>query len=139
MGIDGIGKRGGAIGGSGPADAQGGSRVGTPDGVDKPFELSRTAGASPVGPGVDATGKNEVRGAAAASGPSAHDRVRAGELPVEQYLEHKVDAAMRGLEGLGPRQLADIQAMLKDQLRSDPAFRELVERATGAVPTVPED
>jgi hypothetical protein len=139
MGIDGIGKRGGATGGTGVADAVGGGRIGTAPSVDKPFALNRTDGASAVAGDAKVGGAGEARGAAAAPGTSAHDRVRAGDMPVEQYLDHKVEEATRGLEGIGPHQLADIHAMLKDQLRSDPAFRELIERATGAVPAPPEE
>ena len=144
MGIDGIGKRGGAIGGSGAADAVGGGRgatgdVALGDGVDKKFELNRTQSTSAVAPDTMAPGTGETRGATEVVGTSPHNRVRNGDMHVEQYIDDKVHEATRGIEGVGPRQMADIQAMLKDQLRSDPAFRELIERATGAVPAPPED
>ena len=137
MGIDGIGKRGGATGipGSGAAEGLGGERgkLGGAGETGKAFELN-PAGAAGGAEQVQSTAN--VEGTAAAG---AFEQVRSGEMPLDQYLDLKTQDATKGLEGLGPQQLADVQSLLKDQLRTDPSLRELVQRATGAAPTTPEE
>ncbi|HEU4539000.1 MAG TPA: hypothetical protein VFS00_32995 [Polyangiaceae bacterium] len=113
MSIDRIGKGAGIQGpqgpqGGGPSGAVGGKRA---------FEVESTQGAE----------------RAAALGPA--ERVRAGELSLEGYLDVRAAEATRHLEGkLGPSDLNEIRSLLKEQLRSDPALRDLVKAATGGVP-----
>ncbi len=66
--------------------------------------------------------------------PSALDRLRAGEIDLHGYLDVKVDEAMSHLEGLSAPELAMLREMLRDQLTTDPALAELVQRATGRIP-----
>ncbi|HEU4411102.1 MAG TPA: hypothetical protein VFS43_37965 [Polyangiaceae bacterium] len=111
MSIDRIGKGPGGVQGpqgGGPAGPVGGKRA---------FEV----------------GSSEATERASALGPA--ERVRSGELSLEGYLDLRVDEATRHLEGkLGVSDLSEIRSALKDQLRSDPALRELVKAATGSAP-----
>jgi hypothetical protein len=102
------------------------------------------------GPGVTPLATGDVKGpsattgtgetfrvsrAAEATGPSAVERVRAGEISVDQYLDIKVNEATAHLAGKLPAdQLAFVQSSLREQLAADPVLVELVERASGATP-----
>ncbi len=113
MGIDGIGKRGGANGVQAPAAPSGAQKTG------KSFdaELSKTSTAEAV------------------RGSGALEDFKAGRIDHEGYLDQKVHVATAHLEGLPPVDLADLRAMLRDRLASDPGFAELVKQATGKMPT----
>jgi hypothetical protein len=90
--------------------------------------------AGPVG-GKRAFEVEKAQGAERASALGPAERVRAGELSVEGYLDLRVEEATRHLEGkLGVSDLDEIRSALKDQLRNDPALREMVKAATGSAP-----
>ena len=113
MSIDRIGKGAGVGGPQGPQ----GPGQGGPVGGKRAFEVDSTKAA----------------GQAAAVGPA--ERVRSGELSLEGYLDVRVEEATRHLEGkLGAGDLGEIRSALKEQLRSDPALRDMVKAATGSVP-----
>jgi hypothetical protein len=113
MGIDGIGKGTGGlpIGGINPADR---SEVGAkPTGE---FKVSAATSAEPAA-------------------PTALDRLRSGELSVEQYLDIQVHEATAHLDGrLQPDQLSFVRDSLREQLSTDPLLVDLVKSATGALP-----
>jgi hypothetical protein len=66
------------------------------------------------------------------SGPL--ERFRAGEIDLEAYLDLKVQAAMSHLEGLTPGQRDDARAILRAEIATEPALRELLLRATRREP-----
>ena len=120
MGIDRIGKGGTAP----PPDIGAGEGAGKTAAVDKPFTVDRAKEAAPV----DAT---------KAVSPLA--QLKSGAIDVEQYLDLKVDAATKSLEGMPASELADIKKMLRDQLASDPMLVDMVKAATGTVPNPTEN
>jgi len=109
MGIDRIGKRDGPQGISPPTDvAPAGGSTG------QPFKVQRAAATEAV---------------------TALDRVRAGEITLDQYLDQKVQAATEHLEGVvSPEQLSFIRNGLREQLATDPVLVDLVRAATGQAP-----
>jgi hypothetical protein len=110
MSIDRIGKGGGVGGPQGPGQAG-------PVGGKRAFEV----------------GPTKATERAAEVGPA--ERVRSGELSLEGYLDVRVEEATRHLEGkLGAGDLGEIRSLLKDQLRNDPALRDMVKAATGSLP-----
>ena len=120
MGIDRIGK-----GGTAPPPDIGGTDKATKAGaVDTPFTVERTKEAAPV----DATN---------AVSPLA--QLKSGAIDVEQYLDLKVDAATKSLDGMPASELAEIKKMLRDQLASDPMLVDMVKAATGTVPKPPQN
>lgn len=121
MGIDGIGKRGGIPGAGSPPAASGAAKTG------KTFELDAPHAS------------NRAESAASVTAASAHQDVRAGRLDVDDYLDRKVEQATSHLEGMPSDDLASIRSMLREQLRSDPAFVELIQRATGQLPPPTDD
>ena len=120
MGIDRIGK-------GAPPAGEGGERVDEATGPEKPFAA---VGADKAVPPT---------AAAEASAASPLGRLRAGEIDVDGYVDLKVDEATRGLAGLSRAELDDIRKLLKDQLATDPGLTDLVESATGRVPTPPDE
>ncbi|MFO0658543.1 MAG: transglutaminase domain-containing protein [Polyangiaceae bacterium] len=67
---------------------------------------------------------------------SPADRVRSGQLSVDAYINLRVDEATKHLASrLGPGDLARVKSMLREQLSTDPALVELVQRATGQTPS----
>lgn len=113
MSIDRIGKSGGV-----PTTPE----VGEKAPVEKTFSVDRSA---PVG-GVEQVDK-----------ASPLERLKAGEIDVNQYVDLKVDRATQGLQGLSPDDLADVKQVLREQMVSDPEFVDLVKQATGKVPQAP--
>ncbi len=110
MSIDRIGK------GPGIQGPQGGGQVGSVGGK-RAFEVEST------------------KATEQASALNPADRVRSGELNLEGYLDVRAEEATRHLEGkLGPSDLSELRSLLKEQLRSDPALREMVKAATGSFP-----
>ncbi|MBN1609570.1 MAG: hypothetical protein JW940_23260, partial [Polyangiaceae bacterium] len=62
----------------------------------------------------------------------ALERVRSGELSLDQYLDGRVQEAVQHLVGkLSPDQLDFVRETLREQLSSDPVLVELVGRAVG--------
>lgn len=86
------------------------------------------------------TGKTfHVSRTAEAAGASAVERVRAGALSVDQYLDIKVNEATAHLDGkLSADHLAFVRASLREQLAADPVLVELVQKAAGAAPPTRE-
>jgi hypothetical protein len=121
MGIDGIGKKGPPTLPS-PADVQGPARA--PEAT-RPFEVSK-AGAAPQAGAVEAP-------------RTAMERLRAGEIDVNGYVEVKVHEATAHLAALPPAELEQLKSALRDRLGSDPGLVELVRKATGAIPQPPPD
>lgn len=68
-------------------------------------------------------------------------RLRAGEIDVNGYLDLKVDEATKHLEanGLSPHEIDEIKKVLRDQMATDPGLVDLARTATGQIPTPPED
>lgn len=128
MAIDRIGKGGSSIPpkpASGPERAQGSDAAKTFEVRPSPTETSTgtpVAKAGPVAP--------------AATGPL--DRLRAGEIDLDRYLDLKVDEATRHLAGLRAHEMEGLRTLLRQQLASDPALVELVQQATGQLPTPKE-
>ncbi len=103
-------------------------------------------GGAPPAP-KPATGAERARGAeapkvfevqlerAAPTGSVAPvDRLRAGEVDLDGYLDQKVGEATAHLRGLHPTELEGIRATLRDQLAHDPTLVDLVQQATGQAP-----
>jgi hypothetical protein len=109
MGIDGIGQGGGAPkvdGGTGSVGSVGGER----------FELAA----------------EEVE---RSEGVELLEQVQRGDVPLDAYLDVRVDDAVAHLEGkLSPEQLEFVKEELREQLRTDPVLLELVRGATGRSP-----
>lgn len=127
MGIDRIGK-----GGAPPVapETQGSGAIDKKGPVEKTFSVER----------AEATKQPAQVGAAeSASATSPLARLRAGEIDVNTYVDLRVDAATKGLEGLLPAELDQIKKVLRDQMATDPALTDLVRMATGKTPDVPEE
>ena len=120
MGIDRIGKGAPPVP---PKPAAGAD----PARAEKAFEVrpTNTAGSAAVAPA-----------AASARGPL--ERLRAGEIDLDRYLDIKVTEATAHLQGLRAKEMEGIRTILRDQLAADPALVELVQQATGLVPS-PKD
>jgi hypothetical protein len=76
----------------------------------------------------------QAQGAAPAEaiGPrTALDRLRAGEIDANGYLDQKVDEATAHLGKLPPAELDAVRSALRDRLSSDPALADLFRTATG--------
>ena len=65
---------------------------------------------------------------------TALQRLRAGELDANGYLNLKVDEATTHLLNLPAGQLQSIRNFLRDRMASDPTLVELVRMATGRDP-----
>jgi hypothetical protein len=73
--------------------------------------------------------------AAVAAPSSALERLRAGAIDVDGYLNLKTEEATAHLSSLPPVQLEAIRSALRDRLASDPSLVDLVRTATsGAAP-----
>jgi hypothetical protein len=124
MGIDGIGSKGPPVPPP-PGGAQGPAR--TPE-ASRTFEVSRSAGTAPP---AAAAPVEAARGAL--------ERLRAGEIDVNGYVDAKVQEATAHLGVLPPARLEEIRAALRDRMSSDPALAELLRTAAGRVPAPPSD
>jgi hypothetical protein len=123
MGIDRIGPN------RSPVPPSSAPAAGPPAAAGQPFQVDRTTSARAAAstPPV------------AASPSSALDRVRAGHLSLEGYLELKVEEATGHLGALTSEQLESIRSALRDRLAADPALADLVRTATGQSPRPPHD
>ena len=66
-----------------------------------------------------------------ANSSTALQRLDAGNISVDEYLDLQVNEAVAHLEGkLPPNQLQFVRESLRDQLREDPVLVELVRRTT---------
>lgn len=121
MGIDSIGKKGPPTPPP-PADVKGPAR---PSEAIRPFEVSRSAPPPQAG--------------AVEAPRTAMERLRAGEVDVNGYVDLKVHEATAHLGALPPGELDQIRSALRDRLATDPGLVELVRKATGTVPQPPAD
>ena len=121
MGIDRIGK-----GPGGAAPLPGAQDAGKVGGASRTFEV-RGEGAT-----------KEVEGAKSAA-TTPLERLRAGEIDVHGYIDLQVDEATSHLKGLDASELDSIKQLLRDELAGDPGLADLVRRATGHLPTPPEE
>lgn len=101
-----------------------------------PPTTNEVTGPSPTGSGevfrVARTEKSEAA--------SLVERVRSGELTVEQYLDLRVSEATSHLDGkVSSDQLAFVRNSLREQLATDPVLVDLVRGITGAVPPPPRE
>jgi hypothetical protein len=122
MPIDPIGKRGGlpqVPGTSGPSGAE----------PTKAFEVQKPK---------EATAAKAAEAVAPAEA-SPLERLRAGKIDVDQYVELKLDQATAHLKGMRPAEVEQVRAMLRDKIVQDPHLVDLVRQATGRVPTPPEE
>jgi len=79
------------------------------------------------------------KGTAVESAATSLDRLRAGEISVDQYLDRKVEEGTAHLDGkLSTEQLEFVKNSLREQLSSDPVLVDLVRSATGAIPPARE-
>jgi hypothetical protein len=67
------------------------------------------------------------------------ERLRAGEIDANGYLDEKVDEATTHLGKLPPAELEAIKSALRDRLSSDPALVDLFRTATGQAVPPPRD
>jgi uncharacterized protein (DUF2342 family) len=126
MGIDGIGKKGPPAPPP-PKEVRGP----TPSGeASRTFDVSRPASSGAAG---------TVHGAAVEPARTALDRLRAGEIDVNGYVDQKVDEATSHLGRLPSVELDALRRTLRERLSSDPTLAELVRTATGQAPSPPED
>lgn len=129
MGIDGIGKRGTGPTGISPGDPSAvgkGDRSDGPQAGDKvaPFQVEPSGGGPRVAaPGVDATKATALQ------------RLRAGELDVDGYVEQKVQEATAHLATLPTAELDAIRRALRHQVETDPGLADLVRGVAGRDPT----
>jgi hypothetical protein len=130
MAIDRIGKGGAAppvAPNEGPVSVGRSERSERPERPERTFEASlERAAAAP-----------EVQRVSPVA-PTPLERLRAGEIDVDRYVDLKVEQATSHLSGLRPHDLDAIRAALRVQVASDPVLADLVQQATGRAPTVPE-
>ncbi len=66
------------------------------------------------------------------------ERVLAGEIDVDHYLDLKVTEATGHLKGLGAAEMSALRSLLREQLTTDPALVDLVQQVAvnraGSVP-----
>ncbi|MEO7113900.1 MAG: hypothetical protein ABI183_25895 [Polyangiaceae bacterium] len=122
MSIDRIGK---GVGGAAPLP--GAQDAGKAEGASRAFEVR----------GDSATTK-EVEGAKGTAATPL-EKLRAGEIDVHGYIDLQVNDATAHLNGLDPSELESIKQLLRDELAGDPGLADLVRRATGHLPTPPEE
>ncbi|MFO0664881.1 MAG: hypothetical protein U0174_13075 [Polyangiaceae bacterium] len=136
-GIDGIGKRGpagppvGEAGDVGRAGSVGEAR--SKEGVATYREVTGSRASS------EAANVGALGGASNVTGASPLERLRAGQIDVNGYLDLKVDEATAALSGLPHAELDTIRRALRTQLATDPTLSDLVTKATGSVPSPSEE
>ncbi|WP_394833608.1 hypothetical protein LVJ94_44585 [Pendulispora rubella] len=130
MGIDRIGKGGPTL----PTNTT--AEVGK-SGQSFEATLQEKAGAEKVGKAETA---GSVGGAGAVEGAAASplEKLRAGQIDLNGYLDLKLDQATAHLQGLAPAHLDAIKKALREQLTTDPMLADLVKRASGQAPASPE-
>jgi hypothetical protein len=73
------------------------------------------------------------------SAASLVDQLKAGQIDMNRYLDLRVDQATVHLQGVvDPERLDFIRESLRAQIERDPALLELVQAATGALPSTQE-
>lgn len=131
MAIDRIGKGAGLPATPGPET----SGTGAPAKTGATFKVDRPEAAELV----DVAGSAERAGGVRQTGATPLERLRAGEVDVNGYIDLEVDKATSGLKGLPVAELDEIKSVLRDQMKTDPGLADLVRTATGSMPTPPED
>ena len=97
------------------------------------------AGAGPTSPatrtergfGEQVAEAHAARPAEGSPGPL--EKLRAGTINLEGYLDVKVQEATMGMAGLPPAQVDAIRSALRERLSTDPTLTDLIRMATGAV------
>lgn len=108
----------------------------SPEGATGPSGTERPAAPFSIERPSDASRASGVSGA---TGASPLERLRAGEIDRQTYVELKVDEATRHLKGVRPADLESIRAELRQRVASDPALVDLVRQASGGTYTPPEE
>jgi hypothetical protein len=122
MGIDSIGKKPP----SPPLPATtGAGGVSHGASVGRPFEVS----------GVQGAGKVD----AVEAPRTALERLRAGDIDVNGYVDIKVNEATSHLAALPPAELDRVRSALRDRMAGDPMLVDLVRTATGSIPRTSTD
>jgi hypothetical protein len=125
MAIDRIGK--GGVPPVAPQGAGASERISPSSGAggaEKTFE---------VRPSVERAGPTQPPQAV---GTTPLERLRAGEIDVDGYVDLKVEQATAHLRGLPSAQIEAIRGTLRQQAASDPALADLVQQAAaGRAPT----
>jgi hypothetical protein len=120
MGIDGIGSKGPPAPPAPPGGKDGPAGATRAPDAGRAFEVNRPAAPAEVSRG-------------------ALERLRAGEIDVNGYVDAKVHEATAHLGVLPPARLEEIRAALRDRMTSDPALAELLRTATSHVPAPSDD
>ena len=127
MGIDGIGGGKPPIGPS--AGANGAAKVGG-----EGFSLDRTGGSSKA----STIERNQIEQSHEVNATADLERLQAGEISLDDYLQTRADKAVAHLESVvSADQLSIIKEQLVHQMKQDPSVAALVQRATGILPTDP--
>lgn len=67
-------------------------------------------------------------------------RLKRGELTLDQYLDERTDLALSHIRGkVSDEVLETVRATVRDQLQTDPVLVELIRRATGQTPSPPAE
>jgi hypothetical protein len=81
--------------------------------------------------GVEGATPSAVAGSEATSSSSLFSRLQSGEVSREQYLDQRVDEAIRPFESrMSKSQLEFMRTTLREQLELDPTLIELTRQAT---------
>jgi len=91
-----------------------------------PPQATRTFEASKAEPAIQAGPVEAPR--------AALERLRAGEIDLNGYVDMKVHEATLHLAALPAGELEKLRSALRDRLAGDPGLVELVRKATGAMP-----
>jgi hypothetical protein len=89
--------------------------------------------------GIDRIGKGDPAAPPSPDAETEHageplERLKAGRIDLEGYLDLKVAEATAHLNALRAEELNALRRVLRDELSNDPALAALVERATGQRP-----
>jgi len=115
--------------------------------VPSPGEVGRTfpvrPGTEPADPTATTGATGGARGAGRADAVSAPrtalERLRAGEIEPNGYLDLKVNEATAHLQKLPLAELESIRTALRERLSADPALADLFRTATGQAAPPPRD
>ncbi|MGC4068846.1 MAG: hypothetical protein QM784_30220 [Polyangiaceae bacterium] len=62
-------------------------------------------------------------------------KVKAGEMTLDEYIEHRIEEASSHLRGKVPSEtLENLKFVMREKIRTDPLLVEAVHRATGITP-----
>lgn len=70
---------------------------------------------------------------------SAIERLRAGAIDLDGYLDAKVEQAIAPFQGLAAGDVELLRSMLRERIGTDPALVDLVRGATGRIPEPREE